>query len=80
MCNTGEWIDTTLSQVIEAYPEYYNYDLFVWDSNKKNAELYYLGNIPLIFEKYKNNYVFFTDEKDKSIWLEGTIDDLEVEK
>ena len=77
MSATTEWIDTTLYQVINTYPEYYNYDLFVWDKVKKDAELYYLGAIPKVFELYKNNNVFFTDEDEKSIWLEGTVDDLE---
>lgn len=29
MCATREWVDATLSQVIEAYPNYYDFDLYV---------------------------------------------------
>ena len=77
MCTTGEWVDTKLSQVIDAYPDYYNYDLYVWDSDNIDSELYFLGAIPQVYNQYKDNYVFFTDEEQESVWLEGTVDDLE---
>lgn len=77
MYTTGEWIDTTLQQVCESYPSYYYYDLYIWDSNKKGAELYFLGAIPQVYNKYKRNYVFFSDESEHSIYLEGTLEELE---
>ena len=78
MCATGEWVDTKLHEVIDSYPDYYNYDLYVWDSEEQDSELYFLGAIPQVYKKYKDNYVFFSDENEHSIWLEGTVDDLEV--
>lgn len=77
MCTTGEWVDTKLYQVIESYPEYYNYGLYVWDSDEPDSELFYLGEIPQVYEQYKDNYVFFTDEDEECVWLEGTVDELE---
>ena len=77
MC-TGEWIDTTLSQVINSYPEYYDYDLYIQESYDMPDELYYLGKCNLVFEKYEKHNVFFTDEKYKQIILEGYL--VETEK
>ena len=77
MCTTGEWIETRLHEVIESYPDYYNYDLYVWDSDQPDSELCWLGPIPQVYEQYKNNYVFFTDENEESVWLEGTVGELE---
>jgi hypothetical protein len=77
MC-TGEWIDTTLSQVITSYPEYYNYDLYIRETDDVTCdELYYLGSCDLVFEKYEKCKVFFTDEKYQEIILEGCLDELE---
>lgn len=76
MCTTGEWVDTKLYQVIESYPEYFNYGLYVWDSDEADSELFYLGEIPQVYEQYKDNYVFFTDEDEQCVWLEGTVDEL----
>lgn len=74
----GEWIETRLSQVIESYPEYKNYNLFVWDSDQVDSELFDLGNLQDVYDQYKNCYVFLTDEDMESVWLEGTLEDLEV--
>lgn len=74
----GEWIETRLSQVIESYPEYKNYNLFIWDSDQVDSELFDLGNLQDVYDQYKNCYVFLTDEDMESVWLEGTLEDLEV--
>lgn len=78
----GEWVDSTLSQVIDAYPQYINYDLYVWDEegDGQGPESYFLGLTSEVFNKFKTCNVFLTDEKEKQIWLETTAQELGLEK
>lgn len=75
----GEWIDSTLSQVIDSYPQYLNYDLYIWDNTVEENELYFLGKVEQVYDQYEHNYVFLTDENEEQVWLEGTIKDFGLE-
>lgn len=68
----GEWIETTLGQVISFYPQYENFDLYIWDDSSEEGELYFLGRTSEVLNKYEHNNVFITDEQQRQIWLEGT--------
>lgn len=74
----GEWIETTLGQVISFYPQYIKYDLYAWDEKLKEG--YFLGEVEQTLETYEHKNVFLTDETNHQIWLEDNIQELGLEE
>lgn len=72
MKNSFEVFSKTLEDVIlEGLPSYKEYGLFVWESADDDADLVWIGDLPQVYEEYAQYNVYFVDEEQEEIWLEG---------
>lgn len=74
-----EVFNQTLEDVItEGLPAYKDYGIFAWETAADDADLVWIGDVPRIYEEYKNELVGFIDEIAEEIWLQSTCVELGI--